>query len=386
MSSRGFRLQAEGCGCRKSMGGRLPAHRSRPPLPSRTPTAIIRRMLRVRLPLLYAVALALSGLVASAQSPAPFVPQPIVPGGQIVHAIPTLVALPEERTDRRSRGEQPPEDRARPDPEHRQHPQSVHRSATSSIRGINTGAAVILVAGGGHNTLNVGTEGADFVPFFYNYGVNTVILRNRLRQDGYNAETDAVNDAQQAIRMVRAHAEGVEHRSAARSASMGFSAGAELAAPAAIVLRRVRPENNDAPAIRWPAISSRPDFVGLDLSRADAVRARRRRPPIPAQRPAGVHRQRRLRRRGPRDLGGRVLRRVARSAHPQPRDAHLRQRRPPGRPRRHCRRTRNGTPFGTWQDRFIDWFRDLGFLGKPGVETKAAKDTATFVTTPPAAK
>ena len=28
------------------------------------------------------------------------------------------------------------------------------------------------------NTLNVGTESADFVPYFYNYGVNTVILRN----------------------------------------------------------------------------------------------------------------------------------------------------------------------------------------------------------------
>ena len=35
---------------------------------------------------------------------------------------------------------------------------------------------------------------------------------------------------------------------------------------------------------------------------------------------------------------------------------------------------RNGTPFGTWQDRFIDWFRDLGFLQKPGVETRAARD------------
>jgi hypothetical protein len=31
---------------------------------------------------------------------------------------------------------------------------------------------------------------------------------------------------------------------------------------------------------------------------------------------------------------------------------------------------RSGTPFRTWQDRFIDWFRDLGILGKPGVETK----------------
>ncbi|HEX6464526.1 MAG TPA: hypothetical protein VFZ98_08740, partial [Vicinamibacterales bacterium] len=38
-------------------------------------------------------------------------------------------------------------------------------------KGINTGALVILVPGGGHNTLNVGSEGADFVHFFYNFGV-----------------------------------------------------------------------------------------------------------------------------------------------------------------------------------------------------------------------
>ena len=52
--------------------------------------------------------------------------------------------------------------------------------------GINTGAAIILAAGGGHRTLNVGSESADFVPFFYSYGVNTIILRNRLRADGYS--------------------------------------------------------------------------------------------------------------------------------------------------------------------------------------------------------
>jgi endo-1,4-beta-xylanase len=44
---------------------------------------------------------------------------------------------------------------------------------------------------------------------------------------------------------------------------------------------------------------------------------------------------------------------------------------------------RNGIPFGAWQDRFIDWFRDLGFLQKPGAETKAAKDVAAFVSQPP---
>jgi hypothetical protein len=43
---------------------------------------------------------------------------------------------------------------------------------------------------------------------------------------------------------------------------------------------------------------------------------------------------------------------------------------------------RNGIPFGTWQDRYIDWFRDLGFLQKPGVETKSAKDTAIFLSQP----
>src|SRR5213076_3139703 len=66
-------------------------------------------------------------------------------------------------------------------------------------RSLNTGSAVILAPGGGHNTLNVGSEGADFVPFFYNYGVNTVILRYRLRRDGYNSQLDAVNDMMQAI-------------------------------------------------------------------------------------------------------------------------------------------------------------------------------------------
>jgi endo-1,4-beta-xylanase len=44
---------------------------------------------------------------------------------------------------------------------------------------------------------------------------------------------------------------------------------------------------------------------------------------------------------------------------------------------------RLGTPFGTWQYRFIDWFRDLGFLQSPGVETKAAKDVAAYMKAPP---
>ena len=43
---------------------------------------------------------------------------------------------------------------------------------------------------------------------------------------------------------------------------------------------------------------------------------------------------------------------------------------------------RGDTPFGTWQYRFIDWFRDLGFLDKSGVETRAAKESAAFASQP----
>jgi hypothetical protein len=43
---------------------------------------------------------------------------------------------------------------------------------------------------------------------------------------------------------------------------------------------------------------------------------------------------------------------------------------------------RNFTPYGTWQDRFIDWFRDLGFLQKPGVETKASLDIKAYMSRP----
>jgi hypothetical protein len=47
--------------------------------------------------------------------------------------------------------------------------------------GSTTGAAVIVVPGGGHQVLVIGSEGAEFVPYFRQYGVATIILRERLR-------------------------------------------------------------------------------------------------------------------------------------------------------------------------------------------------------------
>ncbi|HEX3717401.1 MAG TPA: alpha/beta hydrolase [Verrucomicrobiae bacterium] len=248
-------------------------------------------------------------------------------------------------------------------------------------RGLNTGAAVILAAGGGHNTLNVGGEGADFVPFFYNYGVNTIILRNRLRRDGYNPQTDEVYDAQQAIRLVRAHAK-VWRIDPKKIGIMGFSAGAELAAPAAVFFQTFDDANNDA-SDPLAGISSRPDFVGI-VYPGPTPFTRDPQTPIPTNCPPAFivcggsgDAQHAL---WADDYFAAMLRvRVPNiEMHIYGRGRH------PGDDLGNGSRMsggltdRNGTPYGTWQYRFIDWFRDLGFLQKPGIETLAAKDIAAY--------
>src|SRR5262245_33914501 len=162
----------------------------------------------------------------------PYAPQAILPGGIVVPIFPP--ASPLLKTDRIKEAEV--YNMTNGVPGRIASIVNIHNPSVELHRvpgGMNTGAAVIVVAGGGHNTLNVGSEGSDFVPFFYNYGINTVILRNRLRRDGYNAQTDAVYDMLQAIKVVRAYAEdwGIDPK---KIGAIGFSAGAELTAPSAI--------------------------------------------------------------------------------------------------------------------------------------------------------
>jgi endo-1,4-beta-xylanase len=248
-------------------------------------------------------------------------------------------------------------------------------------RSLNTGAAVILAAGGGHNTLNVGGEGADFVPFFYNYGVNTVILRNRLRRDGYNPKTDEVYDAQQAIRMVRSHAK--EWRiDPDKIGIMGFSAGAELAAPAALFFLSFDEANKDTND-PLAGVSSRPDFVGI-IYPGPTPFTRDPQTPIPTNCPPSFivcggsgDAQHAL---WADDYFAALLHARVPNV-----EMHIygRGRHPGDDLGNGARMTggltdRNGTPYGTWQYRFIDWFRDLGFLQKPGIETQAAKDVAAY--------
>ena len=253
--------------------------------------------------------------------------------------------------------------------------------------GLNTGAAVIVAAGGGHNTLNVGSESADFVPYFYNFGVNTIILRNRLRRDGYNVQADAVNDALQAIRLVRAHAKdwNIDPH---KIGIMGFSAGAELAAPAALLFEEFDQKNAD-PSDPLTGISSRPDFIGL-VYPGPTPFARGGTPPIPRSAPPAFITCASAGDRVHAIWANEYYLAMLQAGIPNVESHMYGTGRHPGDPLADGSRMsagladRNGMPFGKWQDRFMDWFRDLGFLQKPGVETRAVRDTAAFLQAPPA--
>ncbi|MEO6236422.1 MAG: alpha/beta hydrolase [Vicinamibacterales bacterium] len=252
--------------------------------------------------------------------------------------------------------------------------------------GINTGAAVIVVAGGGHNTLNVGTEGSDFVPFFFNYGINTIILRNRLRKDGYDAQVDAVNDMLQAIKVVRAYAEdwGIDPK---KIGAIGFSAGAELTAPAAIKYPEFD-RTHDVAGNPLAKISSRPDFVGVIYPGPSPFRGGAA-VPIPDDAPPSF-----IASGGVGDAVHAVwadeyfaaflrARIPNLEMHIYGNGRHPGDALPEGGNMSGGLTDRNGIPLGTWQFRFVDWFRDLGFMQKPGVETKAARDAATRAANPP---
>jgi acetyl esterase/lipase len=243
--------------------------------------------------------------------------------------------------------------------------------------GQNTGAAVILAPGGGHNTLVVGTEGADFVPFFYNYGVNTVILRYRLRHDGYNPQVDAVNDAFQAIRLVRARATewGIDPN---KIGIIGFSAGAEVAAPAALAFDAFEQKHADA-GDPLAGVSSRPDFVGL-LYPGPTPFARDPNTPIPRRTPPTFIASAGSSDRVHAIWADQYFAALLAAGVPNL-EMHIYGRGAHG----NGLKDRDGAPLGKWQDRFIEWFRDLGFLQKPGVETRAAQDVQAFASQPPRA-
>jgi len=99
-------------------------------------------------------------------------------------------------------------------------------------KGKATGAAVVIVPGGGHVELWMDHEGYRVGQWLSDHGVAGFVVKYRLAKEPgstYNIEGHALPDVQRAIRLVRSRAAewGVDPE---RIGVMGFSAGGELAA------------------------------------------------------------------------------------------------------------------------------------------------------------
>ena len=125
----------------------------------------------------------------------------------------------------------------------------------------STGTAVIICPGGGHSKLCLGHEGYALAEWFKERGIAAFVLKYRLaREKGstYTIQDHAMADARRAIRLIRSRA-AEWHIQTDRLGILGFSAGGELAAFAAM---KNDPGQKDAadPIERQP---SRPDFQAL---------------------------------------------------------------------------------------------------------------------------
>ena len=140
----------------------------------------------------------------------------------------------------------------------------VHRPSITPYlpaAALATGAAVIVIPGGGHRELWMDHEGYRVGRWLSDHGIAAFVLKYRLaREEGYTytIEGNALADVQRAIRLVRSRAAewGVV---ADRIGVLGFSAGGELATLAGARYDSGTPSTGD-PVDRQ---SSNPAFMGL---------------------------------------------------------------------------------------------------------------------------
>lgn len=128
-------------------------------------------------------------------------------------------------------------------------------------KGKATGVAVIICPGGGHRKLCLGHEGGALAEWFQERGIAAFVLKYRLAREpdsAYTIQEHAMADTRRALRLVRSRA-GEWGVRPDRIGIMGFSAGGELAAFAAMDSDAGRPDAEDA----LERAGSRPDFQAL---------------------------------------------------------------------------------------------------------------------------
>lgn len=120
-----------------------------------------------------------------------------------------------------------------------------------------TGAAVVICPGGGYGVLVIEKEGYAIARYFAEKGVAAFVLKYRLPDDKImkDKSTGPLQDAQQAIRLVRQHAREW-NINPGKIGIMGFSAGGHLASTAGTHFNM--PVAGDP-----PGTNLRPDFMIL---------------------------------------------------------------------------------------------------------------------------
>jgi acetyl esterase/lipase len=121
------------------------------------------------------------------------------------------------------------------------------------------GAAALLIPGGGYIRVVIDKEGFEVAHRLADAGVTSFVLRYRLPKEGWANPSDvALQDAQRAIRLIRARAAAFKI-DAQHVVAMGFSAGGHVAASLAVAHARATYTAIDAA----DAISARPDLSAL---------------------------------------------------------------------------------------------------------------------------
>jgi endo-1,4-beta-xylanase len=141
---------------------------------------------------------------------------------------------------------------------------SVHKPSITPYLpadGKGTGAAVLVIPGGGHRLLCMDHEGANAARALAAQGVAAFVLKYRLaREQGstYTIRDHALADTERAMRLIRSRA--AEWKlDPKRVGAMGFSAGGELVAQASM-----RPgEVSSSAADPIDGYNSRPSFQAL---------------------------------------------------------------------------------------------------------------------------
>lgn len=219
------------------------------------------------------------------------------------------------------------------------------------------GMSVILSPGGGNVDLWVGPEGTDVANWLNSLGVSCFVHRYRLKP--YKSATDALLETQRAVRVVRAHAKewNIDPN---KIGHMGFSAGGEQTARLALTFDAGNPDAAD-PIDR---VSSRPDWIclvypGWAPGTMDLTHVPKNVPPtflVCAGTGDVFHAKQTVE-------FYNALFEVGRTVKPKPLNIEM-----------HIYGTgghggsispRKGIPFGTWQQRFIDWAVDLNLMPAP---------------------